>query len=50
VPEITGKAVFTGAPDKTGPTEALVAGVDPLEFVAVTVTVTVSPTSLEMSV
>jgi hypothetical protein len=50
VPEITGKAVFTGAPFVTGPTEALVAGVEPLELVAVTVTVIVSPTWLAISV
>ena len=34
----------------TGPTEALVAGVDPLELVAVTVTVIRSPASLAISV
>ncbi len=47
---MVGSAVFAGAPDVTGPTELLVAGVDPRELVAVTVTVIVSPTSLDISV
>jgi len=50
VPEMDGAAVFAGAPEATGPTEALVAVVDPPELVAVTVTVIVSPTSLDTSV
>jgi hypothetical protein len=50
VPEIVGSAVFAGAPEVTGPTEPLVADADPRELVAVTVTVIVSPTSLDISV
>jgi hypothetical protein len=47
---MVGSAVFTGAPDVTGPTELLVADADPVELAAVTVTVIVSPTSLDISV
>jgi hypothetical protein len=57
VPLIVGRAVFDGGDGGggggaavTGPTAALVAGVDPPALVAVTVTVIVLPTSAADSV
>jgi hypothetical protein len=49
VPEITGRPVFAGGAAATTAVAALVAGVDPPEFVAVTTTRIFDPTSVAVS-